>query len=146
MAGFHVPWTEILKLFFNFPHYFLFIILVQYTQTESIRLRHFTTRLDSHGVVSRANRLPGWRIGNRGNDSCRLDRIESNRQHFQETLHSPPEVKIREIKIHEHNIFNPPSRSRSAISSKSTSSMSNRQKGKRFVPIRWNRIQESISG
>ena len=28
----------------------VFIIHVQYTQTESIRPRHFTTRLDSHGV------------------------------------------------------------------------------------------------
>ena len=63
-------------------------IHVQYTQTESTRLRHFTTRLDSHGVVSRANRLPAWRIDNRGNDSCRFDWIESNRQHFQPTLQS----------------------------------------------------------
>ena len=78
---------------------------MQYTQTESIRLRHFTTRLDSHGVVSRANRLPAWQIDNRGNDSCRFDRIESNRQHFQHTEHSPPEVKIREVKTHEPSSF-----------------------------------------
>ena len=74
-------------------------------KTESIRLKHFTTRLDSHGVVSCANRLPAWRIDNRGNDSCRFDRIESNRQHFQPTLHSPPEVEIREIKTHEPSSF-----------------------------------------
>ena len=124
-------------------------IHVQYTETESIRLKHLTIRLDSH-VTCRldshgarlANRLPAWRIDNRGNDSCRFDRIESNRQHFQPTLHSPPEVKIREITIHEpssflkrghklqsirtirvdsiestriDNIFNPPSKSTSTI-------------------------------
>ena len=99
-----------------------------------------------------ANRLLAWWIDNRGNDSCRFDRIESNRQHFQPTLHSPPEVKIRKITIHEpssflkrghkpqsirtirvdsiestqiDNIFNPPSKSRSTA---------------------WNRVHESISG
>ena len=41
-------------------------IHVQYTQTESIRLRHFTIRLDSKGVAVRANRL-------------RVDSIESSR-------------------------------------------------------------------
>ena len=93
-----------------------------------------------------ANQLPEWRINNRGNDSCRFDRIDSNQQHFQPTLHSPPEVKIREITIHEpssflkrghklqlihtirvdsieltriDNIFNPPSNSRSTLFSKS---------------------------
>ena len=134
------------------------LIHVQYTETESIRLKHLTIRLDSH-VTSRfarssrlANRLPAWRIDNRGNDSCRFDRMESNRQHFQPTLHSPPEVKIRKTTIHEpssflkrdhkpqsirtirvdsiestriNNIFNPPSKSRSTV---------------------WNRVHESISG
>ena len=92
-----------------------------------------------------ANRLPVWRIDIRGNDSCRLDRIESNLQPFQPTLHSPPEVKSREKMIHEPSsflkrghklqlirtirvdsieltridIFNPPSISRSTIFSKS---------------------------
>ena len=92
-----------------------------------------------------ANQLPA-RIDNRGNDSCRFDRIDSNRQHFQPTLYSPLEVKIREITIHEpssflkrghkpqsirmncvdsiestriDNIFNSPSKSRSTIFSKS---------------------------
>ena len=81
--------------------------------------------------------------------------IRSNRQHFQPTLHSPLEVKIRKITIHEpssflqtvkhghkpqlirtirvdsiestriDNIFNPPSKSRSTT---------------------WNRVHESISG
>ena len=31
--------------------------------------------------------------------------IQSNRQYSQLTLHSPPEVKIREIKIHEPSLF-----------------------------------------
>ena len=35
-----------------------------------------------------ANRLLAWWIDNRGNDSCRFDWIESNRQHFQPTLQS----------------------------------------------------------
>ena len=65
-----------------------------------------TLRLNSIRTESRlANRLPAWRIDNRGNDSCRFNRIDSNRQHFQPTLHSPPEVKIREITIHEPSSF-----------------------------------------
>ena len=60
-----------------------------------------TLWFDSHGFASCTNRLPAWRIDSRGNDSCRFNRIESNQQHFQPTLHSPPEVKIREIMIHE---------------------------------------------
>ena len=55
---------------------------------QSICMRHFTTQLDSHRVASRANRLLAWRIDNRGNDLCWFDRIESNRQQFQPTLHS----------------------------------------------------------
>ena len=51
------------------------------------------------------NRLPEWRINNRGNDLCWFDWIKSNRQHFQPTLHSPPEVKIREIIIQEPSLF-----------------------------------------
>ena len=51
-----------------------------------------TLRLNSIRTELRfANRLPAWRIDNRGNDSCRFD---SNRQHFQPTLYSPPEVAI----------------------------------------------------
>ena len=38
-------------------------------------------------------------------DSCRFDRIKLNRQHFQPTLYSPPEVKICEIVIHEPSSF-----------------------------------------
>ena len=52
-----------------------------------------------------ANRLLAWWIDNRGNDSCRFNRIESNQQHFQPTLHSPLEVKIRKITIHEPSSF-----------------------------------------
>ena len=112
-----------------------------------------TLCLDSIRTESRlANRLPVWRIDNRGNNSCRFDQIDSNRQHFQPTLHSSPEVKIHKITIHElslflkrghkpqsirtirvdsiestriDNIFNPPSKSRSTA---------------------WNRVHESISG
>ena len=66
---------------------------------------------DSHGVASRANRLPAWRIDNRGNDSCRFDRIDtnrfdridSNRQHFQPTLHGPPEVKTFLVQVFHTN-------------------------------------------
>ena len=117
---------------------------VQYTQSEWIRLRHLTIRLDSqvtsqldsHGVASRKS-TSGMTNRQQGK------RFVSIRQHFQPTLHSPPEVKIREITIHEpssflkrghklqsicmirvdsieltriDNIFNPPSRSRSTIS------------------------------
>ena len=49
--------------------------------------------------------LLAWQIDNRGNDSCRFDGIDSNRQHFLPTLNSPPEVKIREITIHEPSSF-----------------------------------------
>ena len=86
---------------------------VQYTQSESIRLRHLTirldshdtSRLDSHGVASRkstsgmTNRQQGKRF------VSIFDRIDSNRQHFQPTLYSPPEVKISEITIHEPSSF-----------------------------------------
>ena len=70
---------------------------------DSIRtLRLNSIRTESH----LANRLPAWRIDNRGNDSCRFDWINSNRQHFQPTLHSPPEGDIRqEITIHEPSSF-----------------------------------------
>ena len=76
------------------------IIHAQYTQTESIRLRHFTIRLDSH-VTSQldshgvASRLPASRLDFRHDESTT----------FQPTLHSPPEVKIREITIHEPSSF-----------------------------------------
>ena len=56
------------------------IIHVQYTQTESIRLRHCTTRLDSHGVVSRANPpTSGMTNGQQGKRfvSIRSNRLES---------------------------------------------------------------------
>ena len=103
--------------------------------------------LDSiHKELHLANLLLAWQINNRGNDSCWFDWIESNQKHFQPTLQSPPEDKIREITIHEpssflkpghklqliptirvdliestriDNIFNPPSKSRSTIFSKS---------------------------
>ena len=65
-----------------------------------------TLRLDS---IRRELRLAQIdfrrRIDNRGNDSCRFDRIEPNRQYFQPTLHSPPEVKIRAIMIRDPSSF-----------------------------------------
>ena len=72
---------------------------------QSIRMRHFTTWLNSHRVASCANRLPAWRIDNGGNDLCWFDWLESNQPHFQPTLHSPPEVKIDGIMIHESSSF-----------------------------------------
>ena len=68
---------------------------LQFDLIRTLRLNSIRTELRL------ANRLPAWRIDNRGNDSCRFDQIKSNRQHFQPTLHSPPEVKIREITIQE---------------------------------------------
>ena len=40
-------------------------------------------------VKIHANRLPAWWIDSRGNNLCWFNRIKSNRQHFQLTLHSP---------------------------------------------------------
>ena len=89
----------------------LISIHVQYTQTESIRLRHFTIRLDSHvtsqldshGVVSRKSTSG---ITNRQKEtrfmSIRSNRLESTT--FSATLYSPPEVKIREITIHANQL------------------------------------------
>ena len=89
----------------NLPTYEMSFL--QYTQTESIRLRHFTiqldshatSQLDSHGVASRKstsgmmNRQQGKRLV-----SIQSNRLESTT--FSTTLYSPPEVKIREITIH----------------------------------------------
>ena len=113
---------------------------------------HVTSRLDSYRA--RVLQIDFWHDESTTGETirCRFDRIESNRQHFQPTLHSPLEVKIRKITIHEpssflkhghkpqlirtirvdsiestqiDNIFNPPSKSRSTA---------------------WNRVHESISG
>ena len=154
--------------------------IVQYTQTELIR--RGTLRLDSirmlhlnsisHGVASRkltsgmTNQQHGKRFV-----SIWSHRLKSTT--FSTTLHSPPEVKIHEVKIHEpslfhklqlirtirvdsiessriNNIFNPPYIVQECfifyVSCKSTSGMSYRQRGKRFVLIRWSRVQELIFG
>ena len=86
---------------------FLHVIHVQYTQTESMRLRHFTiqldshvtSQLDSHGVASRKSTCG---ITNRQQEkwfvSIQSNRLESTT--FSTTLYSPPEVKICEITIH----------------------------------------------
>ena len=149
-------------------------IHVQYTQTESIHLRHFTIRtLRLNSICTEShlpNRLPAWQIDNRGNDSCRFDQIDLNRQHFQPTLRSPPKVKICDITINESSLFLKREHKLQSIrticvdlieltpfqptvqmnyifqvSRKSTSGMTNRLKGKWFMSIRWNRIHESIS-
>ena len=123
---------------------------------DSIRMLHLNLIRRESRLT---NRLPAWQIDNRRNDLC---------QHFQPTLHSPPEVKIHEITIHEpssflkrghklqsihtirvdsieltqiDNIFNPPS-----VQIDYIKSHANRQTGKLFVSIRWNRVHESISG
>ena len=87
-------------------------IHVQYTQTESIRLRHFTiwldlhvtSQLDSHWVASRKSTSG---MTNRQQEkpfvSIRSNRFESTT--FSTTLYSSPEVKIHEITIHEPSSF-----------------------------------------
>ena len=60
---------------------------------DSIRMLHLNLIRRESRLT---NRLPAWQIDNRGNDLC---------QHFQPTLHSPPEVKIHEITIHEPSSF-----------------------------------------
>ena len=82
------------------------------------------------------------------NDSTRFAR-QIDFRHVESTagetfrVHSIESTRIDKI-------FNPPSKPRSAIfstvSRKSTTGMSNRQKGKRFMSIRWNRVHESIFG
>ena len=47
---------------------------------QSIPMRHITTRFAQSWVSRKLT--SAWRIDNGGNDSCRLDRIKSNRQHF----------------------------------------------------------------
>ena len=69
------------------------------------------TSLDSYEALSDSTRFARSRVSRKstsgmtnrqqGNNSCRFHPIDSNRQHFQPTLHSPLEVKIHEIKIHE---------------------------------------------
>ena len=72
-----LPEVKIFEIMIHEPSSFL----KRRNKLQSIRMRRFTTLLDSHEVASRANRLPAWRIDRRGNDSCRFDRIEWNR-HF----------------------------------------------------------------
>ena len=64
------------------------IIHVQYTQTKSIRPRHFTIRLDPwNNDTWTFHVLKTWpQTSVDSYDSCRFDRIDSNRQHFQPTL------------------------------------------------------------
>ena len=160
----------------NFSRFIQFVSIRSNRVESTTFVTHLTLSRGAISSKSHAHRLPAWRIDNRGNDSCWFDRIESNRQHFQATLHSPPEVKICEIMIHEpssflkrghklqsirmigvdliessqiDNILNPPyivqGRYMFKVSCKSTSGMSNRQKGKRFVSIPWKRVFELIS-
>ena len=73
---------------------------------------------------SRANRLPVWQIDSKGHDSSRVDRIASNGHHFQPTLRAQMRY-----------IFQ--------VSRKSTSGMTNRQRGTQFVTIRSNRVEST---
>ena len=101
MASIALPEVKIHEIMIHEPSSFL----ERVNKLQSIRMRHFMTRLNSHGVPVRVNRLQAWWIDNRGNDSYQFDQINSNWQHFQPTLHSPPEVKICEIMIHEPSSF-----------------------------------------
>ena len=120
---------------------FLVLKTWQQTSLNSYEELYDSTRFSRSRVSHKST--SGMTNRQQGNDSCRF---EWNRQHFQPTPHSPPEVKIHEIKIHEpssflkcghrlksihtirvnsiesirtDNIFNPPSRFRSPIFSKS---------------------------
>ena len=53
------------------------LFLERVNNLQSIRMRHFTTRHDSHRVPVPANQLPAWWIDNRGNDSYRFHRINN---------------------------------------------------------------------
>ena len=86
-------------------------IHVQYTQTESIRLKHFPIRLDSHvtswldshGVASRKSTSgTNWQEGKRF-VLIRSNWVESTT--FSTTLHSELELNIRKITIHEPSSF-----------------------------------------
>ena len=79
------------------------VIHVQYIQTESLHLRHFTIRLDSH-ITSQldSHSMMNCQQGKRF-VSIRSNRLESTT--FSTTLYRPPEVKIREITIHETSLF-----------------------------------------
>ena len=83
------PWVQIP---FRYP------CPIHPNRVNSSEALHDSTRFErSCGL---ANQLLTCRFDNRGNDLCRFDGIELNRQHFQPTLHSPSEVKIHEIMIH----------------------------------------------
>ena len=90
----------------DLPFLATFGIHVQYTQTESIPLRHFMIRLDSH-VTSQLDLhgVPSHKSTFGMTNRQQGKRFVSIQQHFQPTLHSPSEVKIREIMIHEPSSF-----------------------------------------
>ena len=75
----------------------------QQTSLDSYEALYDSTRF-ARSRVSRKS-TSGMTNRQQGNDSCRFHRIDSNRQHFQPTLHSLLEVKIHEIKIHEPFLF-----------------------------------------
>ena len=134
---------------------------VQYTQTESIRLRHFTIRLDSHvtsqldshGVASR--KLTSGMTNQQQEEqfaSIRSNRLDNIFNHPVKptgsqdpwnndtwtflVLKTWPQTSVDLIESTRiDNIFNPPSKSRSTIFSKSRTNW-----------LRWNRVHESISG
>ena len=73
-----LPEVKIHEILIHEPSLFL----KRGNKLQSIHTTHFMARLDSHSFASRADRLLAWWIDNSGNDSCRFDWIESNRQHF----------------------------------------------------------------
>ena len=73
---------------------FLVLNMWQQTSVDSSEALYDSTRCTCSRstlleVKIHANRLPAWWIDSRGNNLCWFDRIKSNRQHFQLTLHSP---------------------------------------------------------
>ena len=52
-------------------------------------LSHPQSPVALYFVKFHTNRLPVWQINSKGDDLCQFDRVESNWQHLQPTLHSP---------------------------------------------------------
>ena len=148
IAGVHVLHTQPLPLCSS-AH-------VQYTEPESIRLKHLTIRLNSHAT----SRLDSHGDASRKSTSGTTNRQQgkrfvSIRQHFQPTLYSPPEVKIRKITIHEPSSFLKRGHKPQSIRTIRVDSIeSTRIESTRIESTHpqspdqtvWNRVHESISG
>ena len=110
-----------LSMFFPGYPWPLFFIHVQYTQTELIRLRHFTIRLNSHGINRTTRSQDPW-----NNDTWTFLILRTCQQ---------TSVNSYEA-LYDSTRF-----ARSPGSRKSTSGMMNRQQGKRFISIRSNQLE-----